>query len=293
MALRPSKRQKRLQIPEVQESEEPKESGQPTSLRSAQARGVSHKEGRHTALSELKEKTPGRLPLKTDKGNAKKTSKKKQTSKGILSFFNAITQSQNASPSQSGAVHQEESDVIEDERADVYSALSKDSQLRATSIEVRPSIKRHLKSSNDHDVFGTRFAPRPSFAFRDGNAIESSGFKETRSLSWSDAYPPKNVSELALHPKKISSIRTWLQEAINGTGDKVKYRSSSSNSNMTDRRLESSRIERSCRMRQIGGYTDHCRFNARPTRRMGEPHRLRLWFRRIRFTRSTVRGISL
>ena len=299
MALRPLKRQKRLPIPEVQQTEEPGErhSDRIESARaSAQASGVSHEEGRHIVFPESKEKKPGRLTSKTDRGNAKKASKKKQNPKGILSFFNTITQSQNANPSQSDAEHQEESDVIEDERVDLYSAPAKgneESQARATSINVRSSIKSYPESSNNLDVFGTKFAPRPSFAFRNDNAIGSTSFKESPCLSWSDAFPPESVNELALHPKKISSIRSWLQDAIDGAGDKVKYRKPSSNSNITDRRLESSRIERSCRMWQIGSYTDHCRFNACPPRRMGKPYRLRLWFRRIRFTRSAIRGISL
>ncbi|RAH71045.1 putative cell cycle checkpoint protein Rad17 [Aspergillus aculeatinus CBS 121060] len=40
-------------------------------------------------------------------------------------------------------------------------------------------------------------------------------------LPWAQRFPPKDISELAVHSRKISDVKTWLNNAFHGTGERL------------------------------------------------------------------------
>ena len=223
MASRPTKRQKRLVMPGLQRREKSEKkddftisatSGRteaalaPTQARIAQHDGTGH-----------------RSPPSKSTGKAKKASKKQNTSKGIHSFFNAVTQTQNASPNQVHGDVQEENDCIEDETMDsapLATTKYKNSPSKAPSNSSQSSVKKRSESFG-HNRAATRVASRKRFALRNDNASKAKISGRTFPASWLEAFPAENVSELAIHHKKVSAIRDWLQQAFHDKGDKVSW----------------------------------------------------------------------
>ena len=158
-----------------------------------------------------------------------KSTKSASTSATLFRFFNAATQGQQASstarttPSTAGA-EVEEDDLIQDDSLDEkisdvahcqrHESNGKDSQKRPRPLR---SSSESIASKDTHPRASQRFLiPRKTLQ---DNAVQAPVVQDTR--PWVERFAPVNLEELAVHKKKVSDVRRWLENVWEGRDGKV------------------------------------------------------------------------
>ena len=164
---------------------------------------------------------------KKSAGNTKSTS----TSATLYKFFNTATLGRRASsiarttPSTTGA-EVEEDDLIQDDFLDEeisdlahcqrHESNGRDSHKRPRLL---PSSSESITYKETHPSASQRFLnPRKTLQ---SNVVHASVVLDTR--PWAEKYAPANLEELAVHKKKVSDVRRWLENVWEGRDSKVYY----------------------------------------------------------------------
>ncbi|KAK3722163.1 RFC checkpoint protein Rad17 [Vermiconidia calcicola] len=165
------------------------------------------------------QKSPGKPKAsKTKSKTAVKDEPKANGGRTIFSFFNAATQRQTSSqPSASPekrSTPQEQPEAIHDDSED-----GKGSDLQLAKGSSTALALRKRKGHHGEGFEGETGVPPASQKFRKTNTGD-----RTPSLSiinedkrpWTEQFAPKDLTELAVHKKKVSDVRQWLEMALNG-----------------------------------------------------------------------------
>ena len=165
-----------------------------------------------------------------------KPTAKLQTSKPISSFFNAAANQSQQSNGQKRPKEEspnveegEEDDLIEDDSSNEGESVNETRGLRDTTRLVLDRRKR-LPLSTLNSPQGHKF-PAGSQRFKtagrttgegaDKSILTSAGEVHVDPRPWAERFGPKNLEELAVHKKKVSDIRNWLENVLQGWGRKV------------------------------------------------------------------------
>lgn len=187
--------------------------------------GRTRKAQQPTPVTSTQEVSSQKSPAKQRASKTKsKTAVKdapKANAKPIYSFFNSATQRQQLSqPSATPEkpVSQEQPEAIQDESGDEGTsvAFSKGS---STALTVR---KR--KQHNASLVEEPQLLPSATQKFRktsDGGRTPSFGVANEDKRPWTEQFAPVDLSELAVHKRKVGDVREWLEAAVNGKRQKV------------------------------------------------------------------------
>ena len=170
--------------------------------------------------------TPASSPKKISK-----STKRAPKSASLYSFFNAATQTQRegslprATPP---IAEQEEEDLIQDDspnEAILSSTQTQKDQQHAGNVHKRPRAptfgSQTLVCKEIHPNVSQRFLnPHKSSQGSTTSAVLStSSGKGTR--PWAEEFAPTNLEELAVHKKKVSDVRNWLENVMGGRDHKV------------------------------------------------------------------------
>ncbi|KAF2716360.1 hypothetical protein K431DRAFT_298720 [Polychaeton citri CBS 116435] len=149
----------------------------------------------------------------------------KQSSKPIFSFFNAATQRQrssepSASPEKPPTPHSQELEAIHDFSDDDAPGKIEVSQGSSTALALR---KRKVQDSLGSDVTGS-VPPSASQKFLkadDGRRALSLTVQNEDKRPWTEQFAPTDLSELAVHKRKVLDVRQWLDMSLQGRRQKV------------------------------------------------------------------------
>ena len=188
---------------------------------------------------------PSSIKISTADSSPKKPARepkpiaKLQTSKPISSFFNAApTQSQ---PSNDQKRPKEESpnieegeadDLIEDDSSNEGEGVNKLRGLRDTTRLVLDRRKRlPLSTLNSTTSTQGHKLPAGSQRFKiggrttvegaDSSVSTLGGVVHVDSRPWAERFEPRSLEELAVHKRKVSDIRNWLERVLQGRDYKV------------------------------------------------------------------------
>lgn len=158
---------------------------------------------------------PSRAKSSKAKTNLPPAPEPKRGNKSIYSFFNAATQRQQSQPSvspENSRASQDEfqEDILDDISGDDTSLMfSKGSN---TALAVR---KRKLQNDGFNNVgeVGLSSATQKFRKTSDGSKVPANmGVEGQR--PWSDRFAPVNITELAVHKKKVQDVRNVLESAL-------------------------------------------------------------------------------
>lgn len=243
MAARPAKRQRRLTV--LSDDDEAP----------AQDR---------TDAPQLPSRTKTRVPLSRTASWSSSTSPGKKgkdktasqdgsgTTKSLHSFFQAATEEQRWSAvrkSEKANVRDgdesEEFDLIEDDSYDeIFESLSNSQGTRVKSTPQTRSTQRSKPSR--------RFILPESPKSRSRRQKLEEEAEKTGSQPWAEKFAPADLSELAVHKKKVADVRNWLTDALSGRSRRVCNSRDSSTAlyfKLTAS-VETTGSVRSCRQRQ-------------------------------------------
>ncbi len=162
-----------------------------------------------------------------------------QTSKPISSFFNAAAnQSQQSNgqkrPKEESPNVEEggEEDLIEDDLSNEGEGVNELRGLRDTTRLVLDRRKRlPLSTLNSTTSTQGRKLPAGSQRFKIGGrttekgvdklTFTSAGVVDVDPRPWAERFGPRSLEELAVHKKKVSDIRNWLDNVLQGRDRKV------------------------------------------------------------------------
>ncbi|KAH9844657.1 Rad17 cell cycle checkpoint protein [Teratosphaeria destructans] len=169
------------------------------------------------------QKTPAKKP-KSTKVKSKTAAKEAEGSnaKPIYSFFNAATQRQQKvipSPSpEKSFTPQDDLEVIHDDSGDDAASVTV-SRGSSTALAMR---KRKLQHSQDiEDDHGSLPATHKFRKTSNEGRTHSSKIINEDRRPWTDRFAPVDLSELAVHKRKVADVRNWLETAVNGRRHKV------------------------------------------------------------------------
>ncbi|KAI7270853.1 hypothetical protein KC335_g5369, partial [Hortaea werneckii] len=176
-------------------------------------------------------RTTGKLRSAKLGGTAKSRTKPKtkvtereepKSKRPIYSFFNAATQRQrevkpSASPEKS--VSQDEPEAIHDESEDddASVALSKGSS-------VALAMRKRKAQSSGASGETVSLAPQATQKFRktsDGARTPSFSVYNDDKRPWTEQFAPVDLSELAVHKRKVADVRQWLESTLHGRRQKI------------------------------------------------------------------------
>lgn len=175
------------------------------------------------AAGDSKQTSPQKV--KAAKGKSKVTAAQddsKTKAKPIYSFFNAATQRQrssqrSASPMNlSTPVEQTETIDSDDDNASGL-ALSKGSSV---ALAMRKRKTQQTQGRGDD----SSLLPPPTQKFRktnDSGRVASISVVNEDKRPWVVQFAPSNLDELAVHKRKVSDVRNWLEAAYNGKRQKI------------------------------------------------------------------------
>ncbi|KAK0899245.1 RFC checkpoint protein Rad17 [Friedmanniomyces endolithicus] len=178
-----------------------------------------------TSATSTRERSSQKSPAKRKAGRTKtKTAARSElppNGKSIFSFFNAATQRQNlsqpsASPQKST---QEEPEAIHDQSDDDATALSF-SKGSSTALAVRKRKSQQSVITRD-DAFPAPSATQKFRKTNDGGRLASLGVVNEDKRPWTEQFAPVDLSDLAVHKRKVADVRQWLESAIDGKRQKV------------------------------------------------------------------------
>ncbi len=169
-----------------------------------------------------------------------KPTAKLQTSKPISSFFNAAANQSQQSNGQKRpnkeespeAEEGEDGDFIEDDSSTGGEGVNELRVLRDTTRLVLDRRKRlPLATLNSTTSTQGHKLPAGSQRFKiagnttrkgaDQSTFTSDGVVAVDSRPWAERFEPKSLEELAVHKKKVSDIRNWLENVLQGRDCKV------------------------------------------------------------------------
>ena len=197
-------------------------------------------------------------PLSTKKSSADPSTKKPareprriaklQTSKPISSFFNAApiqsqpSDDQKRPKEESPNVEEgEEEDLIEDDSSNESEGVNELRGLRDTTELVLDRRKTlPLSTLNSTTSTQGQKLPAGSQRFKIGSRTTRGGADRSISTSagaihgdprpWVERFEPRSLEELAVHKRKVSDVRYWLEKVLQGRDHKVSSYSSQRNS---------------------------------------------------------------
>ena len=195
---------------------------QPTPASSTQ-NGTSPKKAR-TTRSKTSVKAEKDVSPKKSKASKAKVSAPEQeakpAAKPIYSFFNAATQKQQSSqpvasqPSRA-STPREATETIDSDDEKGSLSFSKGS---STALAMRKRKVQHQDLENDG------LPPPATQKFRkasDGGRTPSFSVVNEDKRSWVEQFAPVDLSELAVHKRKVGDVRQWLDSAFNGRRQKI------------------------------------------------------------------------
>ncbi|OCK77909.1 Rad17-domain-containing protein [Lepidopterella palustris CBS 459.81] len=170
---------------------------------------------------------PSQIKRSSTKSPANSPVKPKPKYKPISSFFSAATQHQYAQPSASPekpdtSTPLGEEDYIQDSSSDEKSVKVSDVQTKsATVLALR---KRNRNTLGDGPGADSELIPGGSQKFLktlsgSRGAAPLSQFATSEAVDqrpWTERYGPVNLDELAVHKKKASDVRNWLNSVLGG-----------------------------------------------------------------------------
>ncbi|KAI7533835.1 hypothetical protein KC331_g12866 [Hortaea werneckii] len=144
--------------------------------------------------------------------------------KPIYSFFNAATQRQrevqpSASPEKPLPLSQVEPEAIHDESEndDASVTLSKGSS-------VALAMRKRKAQSSGTPGDNPSLAPPATQKFRktsEGGRTPSFSIYNDDKRPWTERFAPVDLSELAVHKRKVADVRQWLENTLHGRRQKV------------------------------------------------------------------------
>ena len=164
---------------------------------------------------------------------------KLQTSKPISSFFNTTpTESQQSNDQKRpkeespNVEEEEEEDLIEDDSSNEGEGVKEPRGLRDTTRLVLDRRKRlPLSTLNSTTSTQGHKLPAGSQKFKIGSRTTGEGADRSVSTSagvvqldprpWAERFEPRSLEELAVHKRKVSDIRIWLEKVLQGRNRKV------------------------------------------------------------------------
>ena len=170
-----------------------------------------------------------------------KPTAKLRTSKPISSFFNAATNQSDQSNGQKRPKYKEESpeveegeeeDLIEDDSSPEVEGVD---ELRGLRNSTRLVLDRRkglpmstLNSttcSQEHKLPAAsqrfKIAGRATGKGTDNLTSTSDGVAGVDTRPWAERFEPRSLEELAVHKKKVSDVRNWLENVLQGRDRKV------------------------------------------------------------------------
>ncbi|KAF2172498.1 hypothetical protein M409DRAFT_50188 [Zasmidium cellare ATCC 36951] len=152
----------------------------------------------------------------------------KPAAKPIYSFFNNATQRQqtsqpSASPEKLFTLHEDVEAIHDDtdgensHHDESTTPLSKGS---STALAMRKR-KFPKTQTSDHNA---SLAPAASQKFRktsSGDRVPSLTVLNSDKRPWTDQFAPNDLSELAVHKRKVADVRNWLEATLRGKRQKV------------------------------------------------------------------------
>ncbi|KAI6798128.1 hypothetical protein KC361_g3545 [Hortaea werneckii] len=140
----------------------------------------------------------------------------------IYSFFNTATQRQrevkpSASPEKSVPKDEPEAIHDESENDDASVALSKGSSV---ALAMRKRKAQSSGASGD----SASLAPPATQKFRktgDGGRTPSFSIYNEDKRPWTEQFAPVDLSELAVHKRKVADVRQWLESTLHGRRQKI------------------------------------------------------------------------
>ena len=176
-----------------------------------------------------------------------KPATKKSTAKPVSLFFDASNRSQRSSRRPSGVTTSEVEDELEDIEDD--SPQGDLQKLQRSNNHTQMVVDRQKGIQEDKLQNGSQ-------RFKlGGNARSHSTQKPVLgqtadSRPWAGRYGPINLDELAVHKKKVSDVRKWLESTFQGRNRKVCLSFDTGHSPMIDLLEEALSSERTVRRRQ-------------------------------------------
>lgn len=170
------------------------------------------------------QKSPGKSKVSKTKSKTAVRDQPKPNAKPIYSFFNAATQKlQNSQPSASPEkppTTQEEPEAIQDDTDDGEGSSVQFAKSSSTPLALRKR-KAQDRNSFENDI---NLPPQASQKFRkaaNGDRVPSSSVLNGDKRPWRDQFPPKDLTELAVHKRKVGDVRQWLEMTLNGQRQRV------------------------------------------------------------------------
>ncbi|KAK3110039.1 RFC checkpoint protein Rad17, partial [Teratosphaeriaceae sp. CCFEE 6253] len=166
--------------------------------------------------------SPGRSKTSKTKSNAASKEPMPPKGKPIYSFFNAATQRQTLSQQPSASPEkpqQDEPETIHDDSDDKGSSLSL-SKGSSVALVVRKRKAQHVVDVRDE----ANFEPSATQKFRKtngGGRTPSIAVVNEDKRPWTEQFAPVDLTELAVHKRKVADVRQWLEAALNGKRQKV------------------------------------------------------------------------
>ena len=166
-------------------------------------------------------------PPKRSKHSAKETAKSKR-SKDISWFFSSTNHAQEALSRPPQATLPEVTDEVEDLIEDDSSNEAIE-EIRETCSTAKKTLDRRKQAHGDQ-------IPKASQQFKMVDTTKKTTADvpiHSRHLDarpWSERFGPTDLEELVVHKKKVSDVRSWLNDALHGLGFKVRLSSTTFNS---------------------------------------------------------------
>lgn len=222
-------RRRAVTVPSDDEETEPKpeetrdEPSKPQKRATGKLKSV--KNGKTSSSRSTKNASPQQSP---NKPKPKAQNAPKPAGKPIYSFFNAATQRQQST--QSAASSQKTLPLADDDLEAIHDDSDEENSRAngsTTALSKGSSVasamrKRRFQSTQNLD--DTSVPPAGSQKFRKaggGERIPSFTVKNEDKRPWTDQFAPTDLSELAVHKRKVADVQEWLEMAYRGRRQKV------------------------------------------------------------------------
>ncbi|GAB1732431.1 hypothetical protein NU195Hw_g9452t1 [Hortaea werneckii] len=175
-----------------------------------------------TQQDERSSELGGTVKSRTKPKSKVKEHEEPKAKKPIYSFFNAATQRQrevkpSASPEKSVSPDEPEAIHDESENDGASVTLSKGSSV---ALAMRKRKAQSSEASGDN----VSLAPLATQKFRktsDGGRTPSFSIYNEDKRPWTEQFAPVDLSELAVHKRKVADVRQWLESTLHGRRQKV------------------------------------------------------------------------
>ncbi len=148
----------------------------------------------------------------------------KANGKTIYSFFNAAAQKQQVSqPSPSPeklSYAQAEPETIQDDGDENEGGSLRLAKGSATALAMRKR-KAQYGDGFEGDFASSQPASQKFRKASSGDRVPTLAIVNEDKRPWTEQFAPKDLSELAVHKKKVSDVRQWLEMAFNGRRQRV------------------------------------------------------------------------